>query len=704
MTRSPRRVSRGGRRARFVWSVALPAAGVAVLALVLGYGLTGCKGKTASSATTFVARRGTLPITVTEGGSVDALERQEVKSEIRGMTKILSIVDEGYQVTEEDVKNGKILVELDDSDLEQRLTQQEIQYQSALSAYADAKTSYEIQIKQNESDIKSAELEVKFARMDFEKYLGEDLADEIIRKLGLDVVAEEAFKEIDYGDPLAETDSELTDSIASKAEPVPAQPATGGPDAEQMMAKLEELGFDVDELKAPEGSPMPIDPAKLMQQAKEKGIDLSALRALMPQGERRPPMPGGTPAGAGPGRRMGPPAQPTPPAQPQPAESRAPGTRPDVEIGLVASSIRDRIDFSQFVDAPTLAGEALQKIWNYQSDIYLATEELNLATTRRDGTKKLLEQEFVTQNDLDTDEMTVKRREVSKKSYETSQELFRRYEFPKTAEQLLSKYEEALRKLERTKKQAVARMAKADASLNSSWAKLELQRRERDECLEQIAKCRIAAERTGLVVYAGSNDPFRAQQRIEEGAQVHERQVIIVIPDMKKMGVKVGIPESEMQRIHEGQQARITLDSRPGEVLHGKVTKLSILPDAGRRWMNPDQKVYTTEISIEGTYDWLKPGMTAQVEIMVTELEDVVYVPIQAVVPSGDERVVYVVNGKDTERRVVQTGDFNDDFVAILAGLEEGERVLLAPPEELVTDEPELEEELVASAGSESTG
>jgi hypothetical protein len=70
---------------------------------------------------------------VTEGGSVEALESQTIKSQIKGQTKILTIVDEGDLVTEDDVKNKKVLVTLDDSDLIEKLTQEEFEYQSALA-------------------------------------------------------------------------------------------------------------------------------------------------------------------------------------------------------------------------------------------------------------------------------------------------------------------------------------------------------------------------------------------------------------------------------------------------------------------------------------------------------------------------------------------------------------------------------------------
>jgi len=56
-------------------------------------------------------------------------------------------------------------------------------------------------------------------------------------------------------------------------------------------------------------------------------------------------------------------------------------------------------------------------------------------------------------------------------------------------------------------------------------------------------------------------------------------------------------------------------------------------------------------------------------------------VPIQAVAPSEGKQVCYVVNGLKSDKREVEIGQFNDEFIEIRKGLKEGERVLLRPPE-----------------------
>jgi RND family efflux transporter MFP subunit len=187
------------------------------------------------------------------------------------------------------------------------------------------------------------------------------------------------------------------------------------------------------------------------------------------------------------------------------------------------------------------------------------------------------------------------------------------------------------------------------------------------------------------VVYGSSteNNPFRRsnEEPIQEGTAVRERQRIITIPDMTKMGVRVSIHESAVQRVSQGQTVRLRVDAFPNRALTGTVDRVAVLADSANMFMNPDLKVYPTTIRIDGVYDWLRPGMSAEVEILVDTLHDVVYVPIQAITYSGNEQFVYVNTNGVVSRRKVTTGRYTEEFIEIASGLSEGEQVLLLPPD-----------------------
>src|SRR5207302_1355636 len=112
-------------------------------------------------------------------------------------------------------------------------------------------------------------------------------------------------------------------------------------------------------------------------------------------------------------------------------------------------------------------------------------------------------------------------------------------------------------------------------------------------------------------------------------------------------------------------------------------------------WMNPDMKVYLTTITINEVQDWIKPGMSSKVEILINSLDDVVSVPLQAVMTEGTKQFCYVAKGSRQERREVEVGDFNDEFIEIKKGIAEGEKVCLRNPEGSGDKEKKAEEPAV---------
>jgi HlyD family secretion protein len=477
----------------------------------------------------YTVRRGDLPITVTESGDIKALNSTDIQSEVEGQTTIISIVDEGTTITPEDVNNGKILVELDSSSIKERLTQQEITFLTAEASYTEAKEALDIQIKQNDSDIKGGEMKVRFALMDLQKYLGEGVA------------------------------------------------------------------------------------KKLMLGATNPGDEGNEIASL--------------------------------------------------------------------IDEPNLGGEALQKLRELNDDITLAESRFEQASDTLMWTQKLYDKKYVAETELRGDQLAMQSSKIQTERAKTALELFRLYEFPKEAEKLLSDHDEAERELDRIKANARSRLAQAQAKLDSNEAKYSLEKERLEKLRKQFDACTIRAPVPGQVVYSSSTMDrwMRRNYPIEIGATVRERQKIISIPDTSKMKVEVKIHETWVDKVQPGQQTKITVAAFPEKTFTGKVLKKAPLA-APEEWLNPDLKVYATDVSIDGTHDFLKTGMTAKVEIIIDELKDVISIPIQAVLNTRGKKVCFVLNGSTHEQRQVETGAFNDSFVEIKSGLTEGEKVLLNPP------------------------
>ncbi|HOL22455.1 MAG TPA: hypothetical protein PLQ41_06340, partial [bacterium] len=143
--------------------------------------------KKARGLVLYTVKRQNLTISIIEGGNLVALESQKIVNEVPGTRNILEVVDEGTRITEEDVKNGKVLLKLDSKDLEDKLEQLKITVENSLAAYTQEQQQMEILKKENESNISQAKLNVQFAEMDLKKYLGDILAKEIIEENNVDM-------------------------------------------------------------------------------------------------------------------------------------------------------------------------------------------------------------------------------------------------------------------------------------------------------------------------------------------------------------------------------------------------------------------------------------------------------------------------------------------------------------------------------------
>ena len=328
-------------------------------------------------------------------------------------------------------------------------------------------------------------------------------------------------------------------------------------------------------------------------------------------------------------------------------------------------------------DPNSLGGEASQKLRELQGNISLAQSNLEKAAYTLEWTEKLYEKQYVAETELRKDRLDKQRLELDEEKARIALRLFELYEFAKQSEQLLSDYREANRGLERTEARARAQLAQAKAKLSSARSTYEMQKQRLDKLHSQIEACTIRAPAVGQVVYWSSTERW-VRIKIEQGAQVPEGYKIITIPDASQMKVEVKIHETWIDKIEPNLPAEITIEAFPDKPFTGTVLKKAPLADA-EDWLNPDLKVYSTDIGIHGTHDALKTGMTGKVTVIIDKLRDVLYVPIQSVVTVEDKKVCYVA-GSPAVKREVETGLFNDNFVEIKSGLAEGEKVLLNPP------------------------
>ncbi len=532
----------------------------------------------ATQVPTFVVQRGPLEINVLQGGDIRALQNAEVKSEIEIPTKILSLIPEGYLITDDDVKDGKVLIELDNTDLKTRIQTHEIEFQTTVSNYIDADENREIQKSENQSLVRETKQTGIFALMDFEKYLGRDVTSAILAAAGLPRSVDEFEKYATVLETQANT-------------------------------------------------PVAADPAK-------------------PQAVAT--------------------------AKPASAKKTA-----------VASSKSERIDFTPFLDQEADSdGEAQQKRRQLEDELLLRRSELAVAKQKAEASVRLAERKFIAQSQLENDQVTLEKVELAVKTAETQLALFRKYEFSKQCSTLVAAYQEALNKLQRTIRANRSRTAQAETRFTTAKRRYEMELTQREGLEHQLTACVIKAAQPGLVAYGDLNatPAYNYNYPIEEGATVRLRQTMLTIPDMSRMGVRVNVHESQVKKVRIGQPVKVRVDAEPGKELDGRVAELAVLPDSSSSRYTPNLKVYPCTVHIDGYHPWMKPGMNAKVEIIVDQLADVLYVPVQSIEVEEDQHFCYIDNRGTLERREISTGLFNDEFIEVRSGLNGGEAVALALP------------------------
>jgi multidrug efflux pump subunit AcrA (membrane-fusion protein) len=145
--------------------------------------------------------------------------------------------------------------------------------------------------------------------------------------------------------------------------------------------------------------------------------------------------------------------------------------------------------------------------------------------------------------------------------------------------------------------------------------------------------------------------------------------------------VNAKVREAVVHQISPGLRARIKVDAFPEAELTGAVIAVAPRPDpATLRFRGPDTKVYSTLVEIEKAPPGLRPGMTAEVDILVTELDNVLSVPIEAVLNfDGKDHVAVKKPDGGIEWREVTLGAANETLVEVRKGLESGQSVALNP-------------------------
>jgi multidrug efflux pump subunit AcrA (membrane-fusion protein) len=300
-------------------------------------------------------------------------------------------------------------------------------------------------------------------------------------------------------------------------------------------------------------------------------------------------------------------------------------------------------------------GRFQAELLTLQKDLAISQSRLRTAQNMLAHSKLMAQRGYVSDLEIERREFRVIESQLAVEVKETDIDVLQRF----------TKEEELIR--------LRGEYAKASAQFEASDERAGADASRRDRAIAEEKFCVLTAPKTGLVIHP-SAARWRNAPEITEGGTVHKDQVLLLMPDMEKMQVNVGVHESIIDSIEPGLRAWITL---PGQVLEGKVAEVAdITRPAG--WWTGNVVKYDTIIELPNV-PGLKPGMSAEVEVIIAVQSNVLLIPVAAVVETKTEHLCWVKTSTGTERRVLQLGDSNDTFIEVKQGVLEGDQVILNP-------------------------
>ncbi len=211
-----------------------------------------------------------------------------------------------------------------------------------------------------------------------------------------------------------------------------------------------------------------------------------------------------------------------------------------------------------------------------------------------------------------------------------------------------------------------AQVEAAKAALAATQQQFEVSRATQSQVSAMQDYSRIVAPFDGVVTWRYAD----TGALIQAGTSNASSAPLVKLAETRVLRLRVPVPESLAARIRAGMPAQIQVQAT-GEKLEGKVSRYTDALDRATRTMQ-------VEIDIPNKAGRLAPGMYANVSLQIDTRPDALTVPVQALLQNGDHASVLVINPENrVEIRQVKTGVQDPNRVEVVAGLREGERVVV---------------------------
>lgn len=139
--------------------------------------------------------------------------------------------------------------------------------------------------------------------------------------------------------------------------------------------------------------------------------------------------------------------------------------------------------------------------------------------------------------------------------------------------------------------------------------------------------------------------------------------------------IEAFIDEADVAKILIGQSVKISMDAYPGQTFTGEVYMISPVVLGGKQ----EARTFEIRSRLLDKGINIKHGMSADVEVIVDRLKDILVVPSQTIVEKNEGSFVFVHRGGKAVLTRVKTGHFNWNFIEVTEGVKEGDMVIINP-------------------------
>jgi len=245
------------------------------------------------------------------------------------------------------------------------------------------------------------------------------------------------------------------------------------------------------------------------------------------------------------------------------------------------------------------------------------------------------------------------------------------YEPPATQRKAKNDYDRALRNYEQEVKRYDLRKEQELGKVRDISIRLVRKEEEYKDILDLLTKFTIYAPKPGMVIYL--KEWSGSKRKVGSTISPWDK-TIATLPDLSVMVSKTYVNEVDISKVKKNQQVRLGVDAFPDKKYTGIVTDVT---NVGEQLRNSDAKVFEVLIRMNQSDPILRPSMTTSNEIMISAIENVLYLPLEAL-HADSVPFVYRTNGT---KQVIILGEMNDNYRIIEQGLEESDEVYLSTPE-----------------------